>query len=137
MNIKGLTSIPKPLEGIASRTAPRGQQEIVSEIASLYRQEVRLEKKLLLWERNQQQAERDLRRVQKRRAFLEGLRDRRGTDRPSSSAERKSGHTDGHKAATGREIPQPSPELEPESEPWDRQPPITLERQRVGRRATR
>ena len=142
MNTKGLTYIPKPLEGIASRTAPRGHQEIVSEIASMYRQEARLEKKWLLWNRNQKQAERDLRRVQKRRAFLERVLDQRDTERPSPSAERKSGNGGGRKAPARSEIPQslapkPEPQPEPEPEPRKRQPPIGLERQRLGRRTTR
>ena len=51
MNIKGLTSTPKRLERAANRTAPRDHLEVVSEVASLYRQEARLEKNVLLWKR--------------------------------------------------------------------------------------
>lgn len=143
MDIKGLTYIPKPLEGIASRTAPRGHQEIVAEIAALYRQESRLEKKLLLWKRNQQQAERDIRRQQKRRVSLQRILERR------AGTERKSGDDGGRKAPTRRKIPPPSPQPaapqtqresqpEPEPAPWERQqPPIALERQQLRRRTTR
>ena len=132
MNIKGLDHIPKPLEGIASRTAPRSRAQVLSELSSLQRQQERLEKKLKVWINNQKQTECDLRRVQQRRAFLEGLLDRAPADKTSEDG-------GGRKAATRREIPLPSPQPqpEPEPEPWERRAPIALERQRLGHRAAR
>ena len=139
MNIKGLTYIPKPLEGIASRTAPRSREQVLSELASLQRQEGRLEKKLILWTNNQKQAERDLRRVQKRRAFLERVLDQSGSAQRATSADNRAGNDDRREAATTREILPPAPEPQPEAElePSRREPPIALERQRLGRRTTR
>jgi len=134
VNIKGLSYIRKPLQGAASRTASRSRGQIMSELGSLYRQEVRLEKKLVVWRNNEMQTRRELSQVQERRSFLDGVLERRaGTDRRSPLAVKVSGGGDGQKAAPWREIPQPPPEPEPESR--KRQPPIALDRQRVRRSA--
>ena len=139
MNIKGLSYIRKPLKGAASRTASRSPAQIMSELGSLYRQEVRLEKQLVVWRNNEMQTRRELRQVQERRALLDGVLERgAGTDLGSPSAERKSGDGGGRKASTRQDIPpsSPQPQLEPEPEVWERrQPPIALDRQRVRRSA--
>jgi len=113
----------------------------MSELGSLYRQEVRLEEKLVVWRSNQMQTRRELGQVQKRRAFLEGILERGADpDRRLPSAPGKSGDGDGQKAATRQEIRLPLAEREPEPQPevWERpQPPIALVRQRVGRGAAR
>ena len=142
MNIKGLDHIPKPLARVASRTAPRSREQILSELACLQRQEGRLEKKLKVSRSIQKQTERHLSQVQNRRAFLERVLDQKDTERRSPSAERKSGDDGGRKAPIRSEIPQslapkPEPQPEPQPEPWERQPPITLERQRLRHRAAR
>ena len=133
MNIKGLSYIRKPLKGAASRTASHSRGQIMSELGSLYRQEVRLEKKLVVWRTNEMQTRRELSQVQERRAFLDGVLERRiDTDRRSPSAVKVSGGG-GRETVPQRESPQPPPEPEPESR--KRQPPIALDRQRVRRSA--
>ena len=131
MNIKGLSYIRKPLKGAASRTASRSRGRIMSELGSLYRQEVRLEKKLVVWRTNEMQTRRELRQVQERRTFLDGVLERRiDTDRRSPSAVKVSGGG-GQETVPQRESPLP----EQESESRKRQPPIALDRQRVRRSA--
>ena len=105
MNIKGLTYIPKPLEGIDSRTVPRSHGQVLSELASLYRQEVRLEEKLVVSCDNHMQTRRELRQVQQRRTVLERILDQAADEGRSPSAERKSGDGGGREAAIWREIP--------------------------------